>query len=150
MNLPQYDIDFNEENPNTFEFVSEGKNGKIKKLVVYQDVGIEGLFNLAFGDKDLETGLLDDKSISDNGDTEKILATVVLTVFIFTNKYPNAFILAKGSTPARTRLYRRSIFKYLEEAKENFIIYGILKNQETEEFIPNKEYEGFVIQRKKL
>lgn len=149
MNLPQYDIYFNEENPNTFEFVSEGKNGKIKKLVVYQEM-TQGVFNLAFGDKDLETGLLDDKSISDNGDTEKVLATVVLTVFIFTNKYPNAYIFATGSTPARTRLYRRSIFKFLEEAKENFFIYGMLETEELEEFIPNKEYSSFVIQRKKL
>ena len=39
---------------------------------------------------------------------------------------------------------------FLEEAQENFYIYGVLKNRETEEFIPNKEYEGFVIQRKKL
>nr|WP_315014968.1 hypothetical protein [Capnocytophaga leadbetteri] len=69
---------------------------------------------------------------------------------MFTNKYPDAYIFATGSTPARTRLYRRSIFKFLEEAQENFYIYGVLKNRETEEFIPNKEYEGFVIQRKKL
>ena len=149
MNLPRYSIDFNEEDPNTFEFISKGKNGEIQKLVVYQEIA-EGVFNLAFGDKDFETGDLNDKNISDNGDTEKVLATVVLTVFVFTNKYPDAYIFATGSTPSRTRLYRRSIFKFLEEAQENFYIYGVLKNRETEEFIPNKEYEAFVIQRKKL
>ena len=78
-----------------------------------------------------------------------VLATVVLTVFMFTNKYPDAYIFATGSTPARTRLYRRSIFKYLEEAQENFDIYGMLETEELEIFVPNKEYEGFVIQRKK-
>ena len=78
MNLPRYSIDFNEEDPNTFEFISKGKNGEIQKLVVYQEIA-EGVFNLAFGDKDFETGDLNDKNISDNGDTEKVLATVVLT-----------------------------------------------------------------------
>ena len=149
MNLPTYDVKLKSEISNTFEFFSEGKNGKIQKVVVFQKIA-DGIFNLAFGDKDFETGDLNDKNISDNGDTEKVLATVVLTVFVFTNKYPDAYIFATGSTPARTRLYRRSIFKFLEEAQENFYIYGVLKNRETEEFIPNKEYEGFVIQRKKL
>ena len=149
MNLPRYSIDFNEEDPNTFEFISKGKNGEIQKLVVYQEIA-EGVFNLAFGDKIEETGTLDDKNVSDNGDTEKVLATVVLTIFMFTDKYPDAYIFATGSTPARTRLYRRSIFKFLEEAKENFNLYGVLDNQQTEVFIPNKDYKGFVIQRKKL
>jgi len=52
MNLPRYSIDFNEEDPNTFEFISKGKNGEIQKLVVYQEIA-EGVFNLAFGDKDI-------------------------------------------------------------------------------------------------
>ena len=89
-------------------------------------------------------------SISDNGDTEKVLATVVMAVYLFTDENPSAYILAKGSTPARTRLYRRSITKYLEQAEMDFNIYGIVSPTESEFFIPNKEYEGFVIQRKKL
>ena len=148
MKIPTYDVNLMNEESNSFEFISEGKNGSIAKLVVYQEIA-QGVFNLAFGDKNLETGLLDDKSVSDNGDTEMVLATVVLTVFMFTNKYPDAYIFATGSTPARTRLYRRSIFNYLEEAQENFDIYGMLETEELEIFVPNKEYEGFVIQRKK-
>ena len=41
-------------------------------------------------------------------------------------------------------------FKFIEEAKENFNLYGVLDDQQTEVFIPNKDYKGFVIQRKKL
>jgi hypothetical protein len=149
MNLPTYDVKLKSEISNTFEFFSEGKNGKIRKVVVFQKIA-DGIFNLAFGDKIEETGTLDDENVSDNGDTEKVLATVVLTIFMFTDKYPDAYIFATGSTPARTRLYRRSIFKFIEEAKENFNLYGVLDDQQTEVFIPNKDYKGFVIQRKKL
>jgi hypothetical protein len=63
------------------------------------------LYNLAFGDKDHSTGEIDDKVISNNGDSEKVLATVVATVYAFTDKYPETWIYATGSTKARTRLY---------------------------------------------
>ena len=150
MNLPTYDVKLKSEDPYTFDFISEGKNGNIQKVIMFQETGIEGVFNLGFGDKDPETGYLDDMSISDNGDTEKVLATVVMAVYLFTDENPSAYILAKDSTPARTRLYRRSITKYLEQAEMDFNIYGIVSPTESEFFIPNKEYEGFVIQRKKL
>ena len=148
MNLPQYEVT-SDDKLYKFTFISEGKNGTVEKMVLYEEIN-DGVFNLAFGDKIEETGTLDDKNVSDNGDTEKVLATVVLTIFMFTDKYPDAYIFATGSTPARTRLYRRSIFKFLEEAKENFNLYGVLDNQQTEVFIPNKDYKGFVIQRKNL
>ncbi len=46
--------------------------------------------NLGFGDKDLQTGEVDDTVISDNGDSQKVLATVAATVYAFTDKYPEA------------------------------------------------------------
>jgi len=148
MNLPQYKTN-PDEDLHSFSFISEGKNGKIEKVIRYEKI-TNDVFNLGFGDKDSITGKINDKVVTNNGDTEKVLATVVLTIFMFTDKYPDAYIFATGSTPARTRLYRRSIFKFIEEAKENFNLYGVLDDQQTEVFIPNKDYKGFVIQRKKL
>ena len=55
MNLPTYDVKLKSEISNTFEFFSEGKNGKIQKVVVFQKIA-DGIFNLAFGDKIEETG----------------------------------------------------------------------------------------------
>lgn len=150
MNLPTYNIKLSIEQPYSFEFFSEGKKGKIQKVIIFQKTDVEGLFNLGFGDRNPETGYLDDMSISDNGDTEKVLATVVTAVYLFTNENPSAYVLAKGSTPARTRLYRISITKYLVQAEKDFNIYGMVSDEEAEDFIPNKEYKGFVIQRKKL
>ena len=147
MNLPTYNVELKSEEPYSFEFFSEGKNGKIQKLIIYQEIE-ENFFNLAFGDKDLKTGKLNDKSISDNGDTEKVLATVVATLYRFTDQFPDVYVYAKGSTDSRNRLYRMSITKYLTQALEDFFIYGILPNGQTISFVPNFEYIGFIIHRK--
>ena len=96
MNLPQYDI-IHDETPYIYQFISEGKKGKIYKVVIFQETETKGFFNLGFGDKDIETGeLLDDTIVSDNGDSEKVLATVVATVYLFTNENPDAYIYAEG------------------------------------------------------
>ena len=79
---------------------------------------------------------------------KKILATVVKSVYLFTERYPNAYVYAKGSTHSRNRLYRRGITKYLTQALEDFIIWGELENEEFEYFNSNSDYEAFIIQRK--
>jgi hypothetical protein len=72
-----------------FEFISEGPKGNITKLVKYNKTNLKDLYNLAFGDKSNDTGLIDDRVISNNGDADKILATVVKTVFTFTDQFPD-------------------------------------------------------------
>lgn len=84
----------------TFEFISEGPKGLIHKLVQYQPTNVKDVYNLAFGDKDHATGDIDDTVISNNGDSEKVLVTVVATIYAFTDKYPNAWVYATGSTKA--------------------------------------------------
>ena len=130
----------------TFEFVSEGPKGAIKKLVQFQATNEPGLYNLAFGDKVGETEI-DDLAVSDNGDSEKVLATVVSALYAFFDKYPAAFVYATGSTKARTRLYRMGITKYYDEMVEDFYLYGQVGNEFTI-FEVNREYEGFLAQRK--
>ncbi|CAN5186189.1 hypothetical protein BH09BAC1_BH09BAC1_04790 [soil metagenome] len=131
-----------------FEFNSEGPQGVINKIVQYTETNAQGIYNLAFGDKD-PNGDIDDTSISNNGDRDKILATVASTVYAFTNKYPESWVYATGSTKGRTRLYRMGIGKYLKEMENDFEIYG-LRNQEWESFVSNAEYEAFLVKRKNL
>lgn len=131
----------------TFEFASEGSKGIILKLVKYQETNLKDLYNLAFGDKNSETGEIDDKVISNNGDSEKVLATVVSTLYAFSDKYPNVWIYATGSTKVRTRLYRMGITKFLNEVKKDFEIYGELEN-DWDKFKIGIEYEGFLVRRK--
>lgn len=147
MNLPKYPLSSSEK-MTTFEFISEGEKGLIHKLVRFQPTNLNRLYNLAFGDKNNLTGDIDDKIISNNGDSEKVLATVVATIYAFTDRYPDAFIYATGSTKSRTRLYRIGITKFIDEAVDDFEILGEI-NEDWEDFQKNVEYQGFLIRRKK-
>ena len=71
-----------------YEFISEGPKGRIRKIVEYTPTTIENVYNLAFGDYDDTIGGINDKIITNNGDSQKILATVASTVYAFTGKYP--------------------------------------------------------------
>ena len=146
MNLPRYELKA-EKSLMVFEFVSEGPKGQIPKLIKYSETNLKGLYNLAFGDKDQTTGDINDTIVSNNGDSEKVLATVVATVYAFTDKHPDYMIYATGSTKARTRLYRMGITKYMTEIENDFEVYG-LKNGEWEFFEKEVDYEAFLAKRK--
>ena len=130
-----------------FEFVSVGRKGEIPKIVQYSPTNLRDFYNLGFGDKDLQTGEVDDFVISDNGDSQKVLATVAATVYAFTDKYPDSWIYATGSTKSRTRLYRIGLTNNLDEITEDFDLYG-LKNGKWLEFAKAVEYEAFLVRRR--
>jgi hypothetical protein len=116
MHKPKY-LYKSEEFLKVYEFFSEGPKGQIKKMVQYTYTGTENVYNLAFGDYDENTKSISDISITNNGDSTKVLATVASTVYALTEKYHNAWIFATGSTVVRTRLYRMGITNNLEEIK---------------------------------
>lgn len=97
---------------------------------------------------DGETGKIDDKVISNNGDSEIVLATVVSAVYAFTEKNTDAWIYATGSTKSRTGLYRMGITKYLKDVKSDFEIFGQV-GKIWENFSKDTEYESFLVKRKK-
>jgi hypothetical protein len=146
MKLPKYVLSSGE-NLITFEFISTGTNGKITKIIQFSKTNIEDVYNLAFGDKDVLTGKIDDTVVSNNGDSDKVLATITDAVLAFTDKYPNAFVYATGSTKARTRLYRMGISKFINEIKKDFEVYGETEH-EWQEFKRNNDYAGFLLKRK--
>ena len=102
---------------------------------------------MGFGDTNAETGEIDDNVISNNGDSEKVLATVVATLYAFTDTHKNALVYATGNTKSRTRLYRMGITKYLEEVQQDFEIFGEL-GEEWEESRKDIDYEAFLVKRK--
>jgi hypothetical protein len=128
-----------------YYFTSAGRNGEIAKIIQYSYVS-HGVFNLGFGIHNRD-GTMDDIAISNNGDMEKVLATVGATVYHFTEKYPGTLVMAQGSTASRTRLYRRMITLNYDEISEEFSIYG-LKNDVWEEFVKNRDYQAFLVKRK--
>ena len=108
---------------------------------------MEGVYNLAFGDKDPLTGDINDLEVTNNGDTEKVLVTVVAALYVFFENYPTAFVYATGSTKTRTRLYRMGINKFYKELQTDFYLYGQV-GDDYPEFEMGTEYDGFLAQRK--
>ncbi|RBL93333.1 DUF6934 family protein [Chitinophaga flava] len=129
-----------------FEFISFGSKGLIPKRIVFVPTEYPDVYNLVFGDINVD-GEINDYSISDNGDRNKILATVAYAVEIYLNKYPNRYIFFTGSTQERTRLYRMAIGLNFEELVLKFEIYcqtdtGIIPFQK------NIPVTGLLIKRK--
>jgi len=157
MKHSQYDL-YRNTTTTIFEFNSSGPNGEIKKIIIFNATQSKEIYNLAFGDliynEVLKKYILDDSIVTDNGDRNKILATVTRSIYIFTEKYPEKMVFFKGSTLGRTRLYRRAISINLEELSETFIIFGATKNEFgnviSVPFKPNDDFFGFIIKRKEL
>ena len=147
MKLDRYELKADDQ-LTTFDFLSEGPKGKIEKIIQFSLVNQSNLYNLAFGDRNYLTGEIEDKVVTDNGDSEKILATVVAAVYAFCDKVPEAWIYATGSTAARTRLYRMGINKYYDIVKSDFEMFGQTQS-EWEPFEKGKDYQASVVQRKK-
>lgn len=106
-----------------FEFLSVGPKGTIPKRIEFTLTEYSNIYNLAFGDVK-ENGEINDYSISNNGDRDKILATIYHVVEIYLRAYPHRWIYFKGSTEERTRLYRIAIGLNLEELTQKFDIYS--------------------------
>lgn len=145
MSVEKYDL-ISGENLTTFEFVSEGSKGKIDKIIQFSSANYLNVYNLGFGDKDLITGEIDNKVVSNNGDSEKVLGTVVESLYIFTDKNPEALVYAIGSTKTRTRLYQIGITKFIEKATADFIIYGQIE-KEWYFFEKDINYDAFLVKR---
>ena len=133
-----------------FEFESEGPKGKIRKIVRYSPQNADGTtyFNLAFGDLNLTTGIIDDLAKTNNQDREKVLATIAATVLEFTTHFPDILIYAKGSTPARTRLYQIGIAANWIEIDALLYVYGYKQDIGWQPFRKNVNYNAFLVKRK--
>ena len=110
MKLPKYEIEA-EDSLEVFEFISIGTKGNIPKLIKLSETALKGFYNLAFGDKNLLTGEIDDNVVSNNGDSEKVLATIVSAVYAFTDKELRAWVYATGTTPARKKTIQNGNYK---------------------------------------
>ena len=134
-----------------YEFYSQGPKGRIKKIVRFDPFETDDgqpIINLAFGDWNEQTRSIDDGIATNNEDADKVLATVAHIVLDFTNRFPEAVIYAAGSTAARTRKYQMGISKYYTDICSLFHVFGITEFNNTQVFIKNINYTGFLIRRK--
>ena len=130
-----------------FDFISTGKNGDILKRVAFTKTQQDKVYNLALGDVD-EDNEINDYAITDNGDRNKVLATVAAIVEAYTKKFPDRWIIFRGSTAERTRLYRIAVGLHLDEL---FLLYDIMGyvDDEIVPFAKNMKINAFLIKRKK-
>jgi len=143
MHLITYPLIANETHER-YEFLSEGPNGTIKKVVIYQRIG-DGIYNLAFGDWNEITQTIDDHVRTNNDDRDKVLGTVALTVSDFIKYHPESIIVAKGSTLARTRLYQMGISAHWPVINKQFHVEG-LYNGDWEPFRGGRNYQAFSLE----
>lgn len=137
-------------NHRDYKFYSEGPKGYISKIVTFTIIPGTDLpvYNLAFGDLSVDTGELNDTVVSNNGDSNIVLATVANIVLDFCDHHGNVYIYARGSTSSRTRLYQMGIAGLWEEISTGFEVYG-LEDNVWQDFIPySVNYEAFLIKRK--
>lgn len=105
------------------------------------------VFNLAFGDWMENAKKVSDKTVTNNNDREKILATVASTVLDFIDHHPGSIVYAEGSTPSRTRLYQMGIAAYWHEITQQFEVYGF-RLDDWEPFQQGRNYEAFAVKIK--
>ncbi|HVU83226.1 MAG TPA: hypothetical protein VHC50_00205 [Puia sp.] len=84
----------------------------------------------------------------DNGDRNKVLATVAAIVEAYTKRFPDRWIFFKGSTEERTRLYRMAIGFHLDELSSLYEIWAY-KDEQLVSFSKNLKPNAFLIKRKK-
>ena len=147
MDLPRYQISTNEDQT-VFWFTSRGPKGDIIKIVLYSEMNEPQLYNLSLGDYDQESDKIDFDSITNNVDRDKVLTSVVDTVYAFFAKNPDCVLHFKGSHNGRTRLYQMAIINFIEQLSEDFDIFGKLNNKILR-FTKGVNYEAFLIQLKK-
>ena len=132
-----------------YEFYSLGPEGRIMKLVRFKQTStnVGDMYNIGFGDWDEKSKFLNDSKRTNNGDTDKVLATVAHIVLDFTNRIPDAEILAAG-TAARIRLYRMNITRQFVSIFTFFNIFGLTEDNVIEPLIKNKRYVAFIVKRR--
>ncbi|MCP1381775.1 DUF6934 family protein [Runella salmonicolor] len=146
MNLPHYTLQ-TDKTHSIYLFESIGVKGIIQKAILFEPTETDTTYNLSLCDLNPLSGKMDFSAISDNGDTQKILATIYFAIFEFTKEHPQSNVIFFGNSTARNRLYRMAINHELKEISKTFDILG-LWNDSWIPFVPNKNYNAFWISRK--
>lgn len=147
MNTEVYEYATNADNL-IYMFYSSGKKGIIPKIIIYEKIA-NNHYNLAFGDYDRLQKALNDLSVTNNGDTIKVLGTVIDTIKQFFLTYPYALLEIRGSTQIRTKLYQKIIRDNWINIETDFRVLAF-KDEEDKPKIPNftQEYDFFQVSKK--
>ncbi len=137
-------------NVTQYEFISEGKKS-ITKVVQFEQLEIDGYYNLAFGDRKTD-GTVDDIVESNNNDLLKVMTTVIRIVQDFLEDKPDIKLFFQGSTSQRTKFYRTILKRNYSEFSRQFILTGLVKENSKiieKPFYPESEEQfiAFIIEK---
>lgn len=128
-----------------YMFVSKGKHKSVTKMVKFQMIQND-VANLGFGDCTDDGIDFDDRAVTDNGDMETVLATVIKITATFLSKNPEVSVYITGSTAARNRLYRIIISNNFEAISQVYKVWGYLRGTWFP-FEKNVNYEAFLVSK---
>lgn len=156
MDYPKYELWANTD-LSLFRFLSDGIQGAVEKAVFFRPTANPSVYYLCFGDIVISQGgamRVDDHAVTNNGDPNKILATVAAAVYKFMAWHPGKFLLFKGSSPSRTRLYRRAISLNFDEISGTFDIFGLVidstQTLQQHDFDKDAAVYAFLIKNKQI
>lgn len=165
----------------TYLFFSEGGNEsedvlKIIQFGYMQHFNNRPVYNLGFGDFDLDAGEINDGAMTNNGDAHKIFNTVLSSIPLFYAHYPTDIILVQGSDGRddyeancrpicirkctdrchnfnrRMRVYCNYVSRKLDVFKADYQFLGGSKNDQNwfdfEEFVAGKLYDAIMVSQK--
>ena len=160
--------------------MSEGKEDIVKAIQFsyLQDLNTQPVYNLGFGDYNIETDALVDTTNSNNGDHYRVLNTVLSTIPPFLETYPNAVLMVHGSDgrpdfeanckatctkncimecknfKRRINIYRRYLDKNYDELNADYQFKGGVFQQNgdiyLEDYIPRKIYDAVLLSKRNV
>lgn len=178
-NIPAYKTELVNSDTRKIQYLFESKGKKsIIKAIEYTPVAKRDgkvVYNLGFGDYNEEDGNIFDDINSNNGDMRKVFSTVLNTVPKFFKDNEDAAIWVQGSDSAddfkqicevnctkncddvcknfnrRIKTYRYYVNRNFFELSKEYIFFGYIneKNPTLVQYIPEKEYIGILVFKKK-
>ncbi len=161
-------------------FISKGKEDVIKviQFSFVQELNEKNVYNLGFGDYDIENDIIIDDVNTNNGDAYKVFHTVLSTIPAFFTIYENDILIVQGSDGRpdfiencritcvkncfeecrkfnrRINVYRKYVDKFYDQLVLNYQFFGGKKNEESqtilEEYVCHKGYDAvFLLKRKR-
>ncbi len=127
-----------------FFFESEGRQGKVIKIVIFSDVG-NSRYNLGFGD--WHRGQLNDSIITNNYDVALVMQTIAKIVYVFFEQHPDCIIEISPVDEKRKRLYNLIFQRHILTIDTNFQLIGFI-GEKSETYSPSKIYDYFELKLK--
>lgn len=161
-----------------FFFISKGEQDIIKTIqysFVQKLLGTQ-VYNLGFGDYDLENDYVIDHVNSNNGDPYKVFNTILSTIPVFFQHFESCIIMVQGSDGRpeyveqckqtcrkncadecrnfnrRINIYRNYVNKHFDQLSADYQFLGGIKQLEQhitiEYYVPYKNYDSIFLFRK--